>query len=301
MTDRRSGAAATHGRGDRIELLGVRAFGHHGVLDHEKRDGQEFVVDVVMDLDLRPAGRSDDLDDTVSYAEVAADGGALVGGEPLDLIETLAERVAAGVLRRPRVEGVEVTVHKPQAPVGVPFGDVRVRVVRTRCTPVVIALGSNLGDPQSTLRGALDRLAARGVHVDAESARYRTAPVGGPEQPDYVNAVVTATTHLSPWSLLAALHEVEADLGRVRTVRWGPRTVDLDLIQYGDPRDGSDVVLGTQVLTLPHPRAHERAFVLVPWLDADPAATLRVDGVVRPVTELVGEADTGGVDRLEEG
>ena len=117
---------------DRIVLKGISATGHHGVLDFEKRDGQTFVVDVEMDVDLTQAGTSDDLVDTVNYAEVAGDIVALVEGESLDLIEALADRIAAKVLTRPLVESVVVTVHKPQAPVGHPFTDVAVTVQRLR-------------------------------------------------------------------------------------------------------------------------------------------------------------------------
>ncbi len=280
-------------RGDRIRLTGVRAFGHHGVLDHEKRDGQDFVVDVTMTLDLRPAGTSDDLARTVSYAEVAADVVAVVGGPPHDLIETVAEEIAARTLARPLVEAVEVTVHKPQAPVGVPFGDVEVVVRRERDVPVVIALGANLrgadgADPAATLASAARRLhRVRGLRAVRLSGLHGSAPVGGPEQPDYVNAVAVARTRLTPASLLAALHRVEADFGRTREVRWGARTLDLDLVQYGDPAEGSDVVSDAAELALPHPRARERAFVLVPWLEVDPRASLRVGEQVVPVRDLI--------------
>lgn len=280
-------------RGDRIRLTGVRAFGHHGVLDHEKRDGQDFVVDVAMTLDLRPAGTSDDLARTVNYAEVAADVVAVVGGPPRDLIETVAEEIAARTLARPLVESVEVTVHKPQAPVGVPFGDVEVVVRRQRDVPVVIALGANLrgaegADPATTLASAARRLhRVRGLRAVRLSGLHGSAPVGGPEQPDYVNAVAVARTRLTPASLLAALHRVEADFGRTREVRWGARTLDLDLVQYGDPGEGTDVVSDADELTLPHPRARERAFVLVPWLEVDPRASLRVGEQVVPVRDLI--------------
>ena len=100
---------------DRIALKGISAKGFHGVLDFEKRDGQTFVVDVEMEVDLAPAGTSDDLVDTVNYAEVAGDVVELIEGESLDLIEALADRIAAKVLTRPLVEAVLVTVHKPQA------------------------------------------------------------------------------------------------------------------------------------------------------------------------------------------
>jgi dihydroneopterin aldolase/2-amino-4-hydroxy-6-hydroxymethyldihydropteridine diphosphokinase len=279
---------------DRIVLQGVSARGFHGVLASEKRDGQTFVVDVVMEVDLAPAGASDDLNDTVNYAEVAGDIVALIEGESLDLIEALAARIADRVLARPLVEAVEVTVHKPQAPVGHPFTDVQVKVTRERQTPVIIAMGSNLGESLETLHDAVISLYAWVDIVDV-SPVVETDPVGGPDQPAYLNAVVTATTHLAPSSLLAGLHEIERAHGRTREVHWGPRTLDLDLIQYGDPVFDTDVRMETPTLTLPHPRAHERAFVLVPWLQADPEAALRVDGEVRRVADLVRDLDTSGV------
>ena len=285
---------------DQIVLQGISATGFHGVLDFEKRDGQVFVVDVVMDVDLAPAGASDDLADTVNYAEVAADVVALVEGEPLDLIEALAERIAAAVLTRPLVEAVEVVVHKPQAPVGHPFTDVQVRVRRERETPVVIALGSNLGESLDTLHHAVVALLGA-VDIDAVSPVVETDPVGGPDQPAYLNAVVVGTTSAAPRALLRFLHDVEHAHGRTRETRWGARTLDLDLVQYGDPAFNTDVQMDDATLTLPHPRAHERAFVLVPWLQADPEATLRVDGGVRRVAELLEGMDTSGVRPGPEG
>jgi dihydroneopterin aldolase/2-amino-4-hydroxy-6-hydroxymethyldihydropteridine diphosphokinase len=281
---------------DEIRLLGVAARGHHGVLEHERRDGQDFVVDVVMQVDLGPAGRTDELARTVNYAEVAADVVAVITGEPRDLIETVAAEIADLVLRRPLVEHVEVTVHKPQAPVGVPFGDVQVVLRRAKDVPVVIALGANLAgrdgaDPGRTVREAARRLhRVRGLRGVRLSRLFVTAPVGGDAvagQPDYVNAVALARTRLAPSSLLAALHRVEAEHGRTREVRWGARTLDLDLVQYGDPVAGTDVTSPDPDLTLPHPRAHERGFVLHPWLDLDPGAVLRVgDGTAR-VSDLI--------------
>ncbi len=279
---------------DQIVLKGISAQGHHGVLDFEKRDGQVFVVDVTMQVDLVPAGASDDLADTVSYAEVAGDVVALIEGEPLDLIEALAARIADKVLTRPLVEAVEVVVHKPQAPVGHPFTDVQVRVVRERQALVVIALGSNVGDSVEILHDATIELYGL-IDITDVSPVVETDAVGGPDQAAYLNAVVTGTTHLAPSSLLAGLHEIELTHGRTREVRWGPRTLDLDLVQYGDPVFDTDVVMDSATLTLPHPRAHERAFVLVPWLRVEPDAVLRVAGTVRRVADLVAGLDTSGV------
>lgn len=283
---------------DRIVLEGVSATGYHGVLDFEKRDGQNFVVDVTLELDLGPAGRSDDLARTVSYAEVADDVVRRITGPSFDLIERLAEVIAQDALRRDLVESVEVTVHKPDAPVGHPFSDVRVRVHRGG-TPVVIALGANLGDRGETLAAAVDELAELpGVVVTQVSPLVETDPVGGPEQPPYLNAVVLARTERDPADLLVALHQVEQAHGRTREVHWGARTLDLDLIQVGRPGTHSEVCSNYPALTLPHPRAAERAFVLVPWDLADPAARLRVaDGVsgIRPVADLLAALDRSGV------
>lgn len=117
---------------DRIELSGLRARGFHGVFEFERREGQDFVVDVVLHLDLAKAAASDDLQDTVHYGELAESVHAVLTGEPFDLIEKLAVRIADVCLVDIRVEVVEVAVHKPQAPIGVPFGDVVVRVRRER-------------------------------------------------------------------------------------------------------------------------------------------------------------------------
>ena len=118
--------------GDRIALRGLRVRGHHGVFPHERRDGQDFVVDVTAWLDLAPAAASDDLADTLHYGELAERVAAIVGGPPADLIETVAGRVADEVLTDARVRAVEVTLHKPQAPIPMEFADVAVVVHRTR-------------------------------------------------------------------------------------------------------------------------------------------------------------------------
>jgi dihydroneopterin aldolase/2-amino-4-hydroxy-6-hydroxymethyldihydropteridine diphosphokinase len=172
---------------------------------------------------------------------------------------------------------------------------------------VVLALGGNLGDTDDTLGSAVEALGSvHGITVDAVSPVVTTAPVGGPQQPDYRNAVVLATTTLDPKALLAACHAVEQQHGRARLVRWGARTLDIDLIAYGRPGSTAEVVLPPDLpvtdgafdrLVLPHARAHRRAFVLAPWAAVDPGAELRLpDGAVRPVADLLAEApDAGGV------
>jgi 7,8-dihydroneopterin aldolase/epimerase/oxygenase len=120
------------GASDRISLLGLRAFGRHGVLPSERAQGQEFVIDAVLRLDLRPAAATDDLARTVDYAALARRLTDIVSGEPLALIETLAERLATACLADEKVIQAEITVHKPAAPIGLPFTDVTVTITRDR-------------------------------------------------------------------------------------------------------------------------------------------------------------------------
>lgn len=278
---------------DRVGLRGIVAHACHGVLPHEKVEPQRFVADIVLEIDIRSAGERDELDATVSYAQIAQDAYAILTGECVDLIETLAHRIAQAAMQPSAVEAVEVTIHKPQAPAGVPFvdevtGGPYVSIRRVRDREAVIALGSNIGDRVGTLEAAVRQLAQiEGLQIVTFSPLMQTAAVGGPVQPDYLNAVVVARTRLAPHTLLRELHRIEHHHGRVREVRWGARTLDLDLIQLGDPGDDTDMGSAAAQLTLPHPRAHERAFVLVPWSRVDATATLRTAHGVREVAELI--------------
>jgi len=154
----------------------------------------------------------------------------------------------------------------------------------------VLAVGANLGDRLGTLQAcvtAIGRLPD--TDVLAISPVYETDPVGGPAQPDYLNAVLVIQTGLAPGELLDAAHRIEADFGRVRAGRFGPRTLDIDIVSYAGRRSDDPV------LTLPHPRAHERAFVLAPWHDLDAQAVLPGRG---PVSDLLAGLDTSGVRRV---
>lgn len=147
----------------------------------------------------------------------------------------------------------------------------------------VLSLGANLGDRAASLEAALAALSAR-VTVVAVSPYYATSPVGVTDQPEFLNVVALVDTSLSPVDLLALCQSLEGAAGRVRGERWGPRTLDVDVIAY------DDVVSSDPSLTLPHPRAHERAFVLVPWLAVDPEAVLPGHGRVADlVAAAIGE------------
>ena len=260
-----------------IRLRGLRQRGFHGVFEHERREGQDFIVDATLEV-VDPA--RDDLELTADYGVLAQRLAAVITGEPVDLIETLAQRLLAVCRDTPGVLRSEVTVHKPQAPIPLDFTDVSV-TVRTSSL-AAIALGSNLGDRLAHLQAAVDLLAPLAV-----SAVYETAPVGGPEQGAYLNAVVLVPA-TDPFRLLRQAQAIEAAQERVRAERWGPRTLDVDLLDVGG------IVLDSPTLTLPHPRAAERAFVLAPWLDVSPEAVVPQAG---PVADLLSGVGLEGVER----
>ena len=155
-------------------------------------------------------------------------------------------------------------------------------------TPAFIALGANLGDPVAQLREAAQRLRdTTGLHSVQLSPIYFSAPVGVVDQPRFANAAVRLETSLDAHELLAVCHSVERAMGRVRTVRWGPRTIDLDLIFFGTLR------VADEALTLPHPRWSERAFVVQPIYDLAP--DLIIDGVA--LSETLARLDRSDLQR----
>ena len=144
----------------------------------------------------------------------------------------------------------------------------------------VIALGSNLGNRELKIDSAIAEL-AKIIEITHLSTNHETDPDGGPEQPKYLNAILIAETQLDPHELLISMLEIENKLGRKREIHWGPRTIDLDLIVVGDE------VVVSDVLVLPHPRAHERKFVLEPWLEIDPTAQIPGLGLVESILQRI--------------
>ncbi|MBW3088413.1 2-amino-4-hydroxy-6-hydroxymethyldihydropteridine diphosphokinase [Bifidobacterium sp. 82T24] len=323
---------------DSIRLTGVRAEATHGVLDFEHVEPQPFVVDATMFLDLAEAGASDDLTATVDYGQIAKRIVNVIEGEHVDLIERLATKIADSILLSHRIQRVIVTVHKPNAPIKVPFGDVSVTIERARdpepgettlaaqigaaasgntdvatangattsaaadaasnptaSNPVhtaIVAMGGNIGDVEQTLRAAVVAIdGVPGNQVNGISPLYRTAAWGmEPGTPDFLNAAVELTTTLDAETLLNALQTIESAHGRSREVHWGSRPLDLDIIDFdGETRDDPH-------LTLPHPRAWQRAFVLAPWADLEPEARL-AGPHGGPIAELL--ASTPDHDAIE--
>lgn len=153
-----------------------------------------------------------------------------------------------------------------------------------------VALGSNLGDSRAIVASALERLAATPhIHVQVTSSWYQTVPIG-PPQPDFINGCTLLQVEIPPQSVLETLLQIEAQFGRVRQACWGPRSLDLDLLLY------NDLILDTPTLQIPHPRMHERAFVLVPLTEIAPNWIEPVSG--KAIAELVQAVDCSGVHRL---
>ena len=158
-----------------------------------------------------------------------------------------------------------------------------------RVPEILLGLGGNLGDPTLTIRAALGRLAAEGVTIVASSRLYRMPPWGPVAQPDFLNSCAVARTNLGPRDLLVVTQRIETEFGRERDVRWGPRTLDIDILTYGE------LALDEAGLTIPHPRMRERAFVLVPLAEIAP------DRIVsgRTVKDWLAGVDASGVTPVE--
>ena len=255
---------------DQIIVSGLRAVTVVGALAHEREIAQPLQIDLVVDADLHDAGRSDELGDTVDYGMVCERAVAVVTESKDVLLERLAARVAEDVLLIDRVEAVDVTLTKLRPPIPVDVDTTAVRIRRTRRELDVraavthrafLALGSNLGDREGFLRDAVAQLDG----VTAMSQVYETDPVGGPDgQGAYLNMVVEVETPLDPFALLRRCQRIEADAMRQRVVHWGPRTLDVDIVFYGD------VEMTSSELTIPHPRVGERRFVLEPLSELAP-------------------------------
>lgn len=251
---------------DKILIHDLEIFAHHGVFPEEKKLGQLFLISLELFLDLREAGAADDLSKTISYAQVCDEVTSLLQSERFDLIERCAQAAASHILRTySQLHGVKVTVKKPWAPIGKRVAYAAVEIER-RWHCVYLGIGSNMGDPRHNLNQAVSLLDSEPVQVMKVSSYHLTKPVSDIPQEDYLNGAVEIRTTLSPEELMDRLLTIECKLGRERTVRWGPRTIDLDVLLYDQD------VLACESIIVPHPRMHERLFVLEPLCEIAPYA-----------------------------
>ena len=250
---------------DVIRIKDLEVYAYHGVMEEEKAKGQFFYISADMRCDVSKAGRTDDLTQTVNYAAVCDDIVSFMTENRFDLIESCAERLARMILRKyEMIESIDLTVRKPQAPIAHPFGDVSVTVSRGRHT-AFIALGSNMGDKRAFLDGAVAGLDEDpDTKVIKVSSFIETKPYGGVEQDDFLNGAVMVETLLDPFELLDLCHDIENAADRKREIRWGPRTLDMDILFF------DELVIDTNDLVVPHPDMSNRTFVLGPLVELCP-------------------------------
>nr|WP_288248059.1 2-amino-4-hydroxy-6-hydroxymethyldihydropteridine diphosphokinase [uncultured Romboutsia sp.] len=250
---------------DKIHIKDLEIIGFHGAIPEEKVLGQKFVLSFELDVDLRQAGKNDDLTKTVHYGKLAQKVEEEFTKTSYDLIEKAAEEICEFVLLNyPLVKKVKLLLKKPWAPTRKHVEYVAVEIER-KWNKVYIAAGSNLGDKEETLKEAIYKIDKRkDCVVTKVSNFYTTDPVGYEDQDQFVNCVFEINTLQTPSELMDTLLEVEKDFKRERIIRWGPRTLDLDIIFY------NDIISYDEHILIPHPRAHERQFVMKPMCDINP-------------------------------
>lgn len=248
-----------------IKITKLKIFAHHGVYPFETAAGQNFYVNARLYLDLKQAGRSDMLEQSVNYSEVCLFLERFLTEHTYKLLETACYETLKALLQEfTMLEGAQIELCKPEAPISQEFGNVSV-VMEMKWHKVYIGIGSNIGDKRGYIREALDSLqkddSFRKIRC---STLIETKPYGNVEQDDFVNGVIEAETVLEPFALLDKLHTYEADAHRERNVHWGPRTLDLDILLY------DTLVLDSERLVIPHCDMANRDFVLTPLKELAP-------------------------------
>ena len=250
---------------DYIKITNLKVFAHHGVFPEETREGQDFFVNAKLFLDCRKAGKSDSLEDSVNYGEVCHFITDFLQRNTYQLIESAAEQLAEEMLlSMPALKGVTIELCKPHAPIGLPFENVSVTIERNWHT-AYLAVGSNMGDKKKYIRQGIHELEqVTGIKDVKVSELIVTKPYGGVKQDDFMNGAIQLQTLLTPHELLDVLHEIEQHANRERIIRWGPRTLDLDIIFY------DKLIFEDDDLMIPHIDMENRDFVLRPLMELCP-------------------------------
>lgn len=264
---------------DKIKITDLEIFANHGVFPEENTLGQKFVVSADLYTDTRKAGRTDDLSASIHYGEVCAFIEVWMKKHTCKLLESAAENLAEELLMKyPGMKAIRLEIKKPWAPIRIPLRTVSVEIIRKRHT-AYIAMGSNMGDREKYINDAVRKLGSlRGCTVKYVSELIVTPPYGVTEQEDFLNGCLELETLLTPGELLEELNRIEAEAGRERLLRWGPRTLDLDIIFYDDE------IVQEKNLCIPHVEMHKRKFVLEPLSQIAPYKRHPVSG--RTVAEM---------------
>ncbi|MDD2973409.1 MAG: 2-amino-4-hydroxy-6-hydroxymethyldihydropteridine diphosphokinase [Lachnospiraceae bacterium] len=250
---------------DQIRIDNLEVYAHHGVYPEENRKGQKFYVNAVLYTDTRKAGQQDDLELSTNYGEVCLFIQDYMTERVCKLLETVAEGLAEAILLQfPKIRKLDLEIRKPNAPIPLPFTSVSIKITRG-WHKVFIAFGSNMGDRDTYIANALQSIAEHPLcRTEKVSSVLRTTPYGGQAEGEFLNGVLQIRTLFTPEELLEVLHELEAEAGRQRTVHWGSRTLDLDILFF------DDLVMSTEILTIPHVDMQNRDFVLRPLCEIAP-------------------------------
>lgn len=250
---------------DEIRIENLQVYAHHGVYREENEKGQNFYINVILETDTRKAGILDDLGLSTNYGEVCMFLHHFLKEHTYKLIETVAEMAAEALLLHfPLIKNVTLEVRKPEAPIPLPFESVSVKITRG-WRKAYLSIGSNMGDKKEHLDGAVEAfrtdIRCRVLRI---SDWIATPPYGGVEQDDFLNGAIEIETLYTPRMLLEKIHETEAAHGRERKVRWGPRTLDIDILLY------EGCVMDMEDLMIPHVDMQNRDFVLKPLMQIAP-------------------------------
>ncbi len=249
----------------KIKIRGLEINACHGVHGFEKQTPQRFVIDADLSVDFYEAAKHDDLNKTVNYSAVCSLIAKTVTENCFNLIESLAYACAFAVMENfATVSKITLTVKKPDAPLKVKFDSVEAEAELERNT-VYLSLGSSMGDRAAYLDSAVDKLkAVRGVKVEKVSEYMTTEPYGGVAKNSFLNCAAKIKTLISPEQLLLEIHRIEKECRRVRDKRWDDRTLDIDIIFFGNK------TVREENLIIPHPDYANRPFVTEPLKNVEP-------------------------------
>lgn len=250
---------------DKIIIKDLEVYANHGVLKEERELGQKFLVSCNMYLSTREAALNDDLNETIDYGKICYRITRFLTDHTYKLIETAAEELAKELLYTvPLIQKVDIEIDKPWAPIGLPLSNVGVSITRG-WHDAYIALGSNMGDREAYLKHGVTAIEkSKDCQVISVSKFIETKPYGVLDQPDFLNGCMKIRTILPPGELLTFLQSIERSVNRVREGKWGPRTLDLDILFYDDE------IISTPELIVPHDDMQNRDFVLEPLCQIAP-------------------------------
>lgn len=267
---------------DCIKIKKLEVFARHGALPEENVLGQKFLISVNLYCSVRGAGQTDDLNQSVNYAKVSELIKKKTEENTFRLIERLAEYLAQEILLCfPQIQKVDIEVEKPWAPVLLPLETVAVQISR-KWHILYLSIGSNMGDKKAHLDQAVEHLRQDPwTQVEQVSTYMVTEPVGGVEQDDFLNAALCVRTLRTPEEFLGLIREIEMEQKRERTIHWGPRTIDVDILLYDDE------IIQNEELIIPHKEMGKREFVLRPMVEIAAYKRHPVNG--KTMEELLGE------------